>query len=69
MLKGLRSGNLVLMRYKNNSELSPLLKTCISINLENHNSLFVELREVRYITLVYLKEEEHNSAIRFVDFF
>ena len=41
----------------------PILNTCISTISESHNSLLVESQVEKYLTLRYLKEEEHDSSI------
>jgi len=45
MLPVVRLGNLALVRNRNKSGFPPILNTCVSTTLENHNSLLVELQE------------------------
>ena len=68
MLPVLGLGNLALMGIRINSEFSQNLSTCISTTFESHNSLLVELQELKYISLGWLKNEEDDFSSRFVEF-
>ena len=69
MLPVLRLGNLALIGNRKIYEFSSILNTCISTILENHNSFLVNLRVEKLLVLGFLKDEKHDSNIRFDNLF
>ena len=70
MLPVLGLENLGLREYRNSSEIFHTITTCISKALDINNSLLVELREEGLFILgQWLKDEEHDSAIRLVELY
>ena len=55
----------------NSSEFSPILDKCIPTSLESHNSLSLSemLEKIYLYNSRVLKDEEHDSAFRFVEFY
>ena len=75
MLSVLELGKLALMRKKqgniNSSEFSPILDKCIPTSLESHNSLSLSemLEKIYLYNSRVLKDEEHDSAFKFVELY